>query len=205
MLLTYDPCLIILNICQHVLFQRMQFGSRPLSCKPPWHRGQEEAEMLSTWQQQAEATEVLARAEAANVQSDASTSSGPVKAPVMNRICTRQTHFVRNTVYSPRAHCKGNFKAPPPAQDMPRHHHTANFHPHVAPAGFRLGHTWYTGRQVDASELAMLNRWERYHGLGPTLVFRNPPPPRHPPPPLHPPAGLQQVAKASEKRPPLVF
>ena len=179
--------------------------------------------MLNTWQQQAKATEVLARAEAANVQSDASTSSGPVKAPVMNRICTPQTHVVRNTVYSPRAqdsattqdsppghaspqaHCKGNFKAPPPAQDMPRHHHTANFHPHVAPAGFRLEHTWYTGRQVGASELAMLNRWEKYHGLGPTLVFRNPPPPRHPPPPLHPPAGLQQVAKASEKRPPLVF
>ena len=151
-------------------------------------------------QQQAKATEVLARAEAANVQSDASTSSGPVKAPVMNRICTPQTHVVRNTVYSPRAqdsattqdslpghaspqaHFKGNFKAPPSAQDV------QNFHPHAPPVppSCKMFHTWHTGRVVDPSELAMLERWETYHGLGPTLVFKNPPPPRHPPPPRGP-------------------
>ena len=132
--------------------------------------------------------------------------------------CTQQTQFVRNAVDSPPAQdsppeqdsppAQENFKAPPPAQDVPRHHRTANFHPRV-PQVFKIVHTWRGGRVVDASEFAMMKSWEMYHNLPPTFVFKNPPPPAHPPPPLHPPPGVQWGAKASEPpycvRPPLVF
>ena len=61
------------------------------------------------------------------------------------------------------------------------------------PVSNHQGVTWITGRQVDASELAMLDRWEKFHGLEPTFVLKNPPPPQHTPP------GFQQVAEASER------
>ena len=37
------------------------------------------------------------------------------------------------------------------------------------PVSNHQGVTWITGRQVDSSELAMLDRWEKYHALDPTF------------------------------------